>query len=191
MRSLVLASQSPRRSELLTAAGISFTVRARPVREEREPDEQPDDYVRRLAWTKASASWASGGHDPNEIVLGADTVVVLDQEVLEKPRDVEDAKRMLGLLSGREHIVMTGICLRVQDASWSHVEQTEVTFAPMTRIEIESYVDSGEPFDKAGGYAIQEHSELIVANYRGSFTNIVGLPLETTKQILTRCGLRA
>jgi septum formation protein len=115
---LILASQSPRRRELLATAGILFTVRVREVEEIRAPGEPPDDYARRLARAKAEAAW----EDRNEIVLGADTVVVLDQQVLEKPRDQADARAMLRLLSGREHTVITGICLR--HPGGSHIDST-------------------------------------------------------------------
>jgi septum formation protein len=173
MRPLVLASQSPRRSELLTAAGIPFVVRARSVREIREEGEPPDEYVRRLAWTKASASW----EERDEIVLGADTVVVLDQEVLEKPRDVEDARRMLNLLSGREHVVITGICLLHPGGAMVDTVSTTVRFVPLSAEEIDAYVASGEPMDKAGAYAIQGLASKFVESIDGCFFNVVGLPV--------------
>ena len=184
MRSLILASQSPRRSELLTAAGIPFTVRVRPVREIRETDEPPDDYVRRLAWTKASASWADGGQRRDEIVLGADTVVVLDQQVLEKPRDAEDARRMLMLLSGREHIVMTGICLTHADGTIVDNVSTTVRFLSLSAEEIDAYVASGEPMDKAGAYGIQGLASKFVESIDGCFFNVVGLPVSRVYRYL-------
>lgn len=177
---LVLASQSPRRRELLTAAGIPFIVRVKPVEEVRASDETPDTYVRRLARAKAEASWE--GRD--EIVLGADTVVVLDREVLEKPRDAEDARRMLRLLSGREHTVITGICLRHAGGAEIDSVATAVCFLPLSAEEIDAYVASGEPLDKAGGYGIQGLASKFVERIDGCFFNVVGLPVSRVYRYL-------
>lgn len=171
---LVLASQSPRRSELLTTAGFQFTIRVRPVEEQRAPGEAPEAYVRRLAREKAEAVWE--GHDV-EVVLGADTVVVLDGEVLEKPRDADDARRMLALLSGREHIVITGICLRHLRGAEVDSVTTSVHFLPLSGKEIDDYVASGEPMDKAGAYAIQGLASKFIDRIEGDFSNVVGLPV--------------
>jgi len=170
---LVLASQSPRRRELLTTAGFEFTVRARPVEETRAAGEDPDAYVRRLAREKAEAAW----EDRDEIILGADTVVVLDGEVLEKPRDAADARRMLRLLSGREHTVITGICLRHAHGAEVNSSSTRVHFLALTEAEIDAYVDSGEPMDKAGAYAIQGLASRFIDRIEGDFANVVGLPV--------------
>ena len=177
---LILASQSPRRRELLTTAGILFTVRAREVEEIRAPGEAPDAYVRRLARAKAEAAWE--GRD--EIVLGADTVVVLGQEVLEKPRDAADARAMLRLLSGREHTVITGICLRHPGGVQVDSSATRVRFAPLTDAEIDAYVVSGEPMDKAGGYAIQGLASKFVERVEGCYFNVIGLPLSQVYRYL-------
>jgi septum formation protein len=180
MPRLVLASQSPRRRELLTTAGFSFDVRVRPVEEVRGADEAPEAYVRRLAEAKAEASWDGA----DEIVLGADTVVVLDQEVLEKPRDVADAGRMLTLLSGREHTVITGICVRHAGGRTLDHVSTAVRFVELTAREIEEYVASGEPMDKAGAYAIQGLASKFVERIDGCFFNVVGLPVSTVYRYL-------
>ena len=170
---LVLASASPRRRELLAAAGIPFEVRVAPVEELRRPGEGPADYVARLARDKAFAVAAS----EREAVLGADTTVVLGESVLEKPLDADDARRMLALLSGRDHQVMTGICLRRGSHSISAVETTLVRFSTMTASEIDAYVATGEPMDKAGAYAIQGIASRWVTRIEGCYFNVVGLPV--------------
>jgi len=157
----------------LTTAGFEFTVRVRPVEETRAAGEDPDAYVRRLAREKAEAAW----EDRDEVVLGADTVVVLDGEVLEKPRDAADARRMLGLLSGREHIVITGICLRHAGGAYADSSSTRVHFLALTGAEIDEYVASGEPMDKAGAYAIQGLASKFIDRIEGDFANVVGLPV--------------
>ena len=177
---LVLASQSPRRRELLTTAGFSFTVRVRPVEEVRRAGEPPEAYVRRLAESKAEAAWDGA----DEIVLGADTVVVLDQDVLEKPHDLADARRMLTLLSGREHTVITGICLRHAGGREVDHVSTAVRFLPLTAAEIDAYVASGEPMDKAGAYAIQGLASKFVERIDGDFFNVVGLPVSRVYRYL-------
>ncbi|MEP6540408.1 MAG: Maf family protein, partial [Bryobacteraceae bacterium] len=148
---LILASQSPRRKEILERAGFSLAVRVSGVPEERMAGEPAAAYVRRLAREKAEAV----RRDSGEIVLGADTVVVFGENVLEKPRDAADATSMLSMLSGEEHRVITGICLRHEGGVISDSAETSVTFAPLSGVEIEEYVNSGEPMDKAGAYAIQ------------------------------------
>jgi septum formation protein len=170
---LVLASQSPRRRELLSIAGFHFSVRVKPVEEVHREGESPVDYVRRLARDKAEAAWES----PSEIVLGADTVVVIDDQVLEKPVDADHAKAMLRLLSGREHTVITGICLRHRDGAIVDHAATQVRFSPLTESETTAYVASGEPFDKAGGYAIQGLASKFVESVNGCYFNVMGLPL--------------
>jgi len=177
---LVLASQSPRRRELLTTAGIPFTVRVRQVEEVRAPGEPPDAYARRLARAKAEAAWE--GRD--EIVLGADTIVVLDQEVLEKPRDAADAHAMLHRLSGREHTVITAICLLHPGGAQVDSSATRVRFAPLTGAEIDAYVATGEPMDKAGAYAIQGLASKFVEHVEGCYFNVIGLPLSQVYRYL-------
>ncbi len=178
---LVLASKSPRRQEILRAAGISFVVRAADIREERGPHESAIDYVRRLAEEKACAV----PMEPGEVVLGADTTVVIDGQVLEKPRDAADALRMITLLSGREHEVITGICLRSESRKIVDVAITRVRFVELTRGEIETYAASGEPMDKAGGYAIQGLASKFIDRIEGDYFNVVGLPVALVYRQLT------
>ena len=171
---LILASQSPRRQEILKSAGIEFRVRLPAgVEEKRMPGENADVYVTRLARAKA----ASVRPEPGDIVLGADTVVVVDDQILEKPRDAADAARMLRLLSGREHFVVTGVCLRSQWRSVIASESTRVRFVPLTEPEIAAYVESGEPMDKAGAYAIQGLASKFIDRIDGCYWNVVGLPV--------------
>jgi septum formation protein len=173
LRTLVLASKSPRRQQILRDAGIPFVVRASNVVEERRPEESPSDYVRRLAEEKA---FAVPMH-PGEVVLGADTTVVVDHHVLEKPRDTSDAMRMLALLSGREHEVITGICLRSESRKIVDVAITRVRFVPLREEELEAYAASGEPMDKAGAYAIQGLASKFIDRIDGDYFNVVGLPV--------------
>ena len=170
---LVLASKSPRRQQILRDAGIPFVVRAADIPEERQPGEPPIDYVRRLAEQKAFAVTMH----PGEVVLGADTTVVIDDQVLEKPRDAADARRMLTLLSGREHQVTTGICLRAESRKIVDVAITRVRFVPITPEELEAYAATGEPMDKAGGYAIQGLASKFIDRIEGDYFNVVGLPV--------------
>jgi septum formation protein len=170
---LVLASQSPRRSEILRQAGIPFTVRVADVDESPLPGEMPPAYVRRLAEAKARAVLAA----PDETVLGADTTVVIDGEILAKPADAADARRMLALLSARRHEVLTGICLRRGEQAVCDHAVTAVVFAPLTEREIAEYVASGEPMDKAGAYAIQGLASKFVERIEGDYFNVMGLPV--------------
>src|SRR5579871_514778 len=171
---LILASQSPRRSEILRQAGFSFVVRPANVDETVRDSEAPEDYVKRVARDKACA--IEPGRD--DIVLGADTTVVIDGRILAKPMDRADAVRMLQLLSGREHVVLTGICLRDAGHSIVDVAETRVRFHPLSTGEIEQYAETGEPMDKAGAYAIQGGAAKFVARIEGSYANVVGLPIE-------------
>lgn len=173
MPELILASESPRRRELLAIAGFQFSVRARPVEEVREPQETPIQYARRLALEKAAAA----SPRPGEIVLGADTVVVIDDCILEKPADAVDACAMLRLLSGRQHAVITGVGLIHDKGSISDHARTDVTFAPISEAEIDAYVASGEPMGKAGAYAIQGLASKFVERIDGCYFNVMGLPL--------------
>ena len=170
---LVLASKSPRRQQILRDAGIPFVVRSVDVPEVRRPGESATDYVRRLAEAKAFAEPLG----PREVVLGADTVVVVDGQVLEKPRDAADAARMLGLLSGREHEVITGICLRTTARKIVDVATTRVRFVILSSEELNAYVASGEPIDKAGAYAIQGLAAKFIDRIEGDYFNVVGLPV--------------
>jgi septum formation protein len=170
---LVLASQSPRRAEILRQAGIPFSVRVCPVDETAHDAERPEDYVRRLAGQKALA--VAAGHD--EVILGADTTVVIDGIMLAKPTDAADARRMLGLLSGRRHEVLTGIALRHAGGLIRDWAVTGVWFQPMTDAEIHDYAASGEPLDKAGAYAIQGLASKYIEKIEGCYFNVVGLPV--------------
>ncbi len=173
MPTLVLASQSPRRRELLAVAGIPFTVRVRPVEELIGGGERAEDYVVRLARAKAEAAWEGS----DEIVLGADTVVVLVDRVLEKPADSAAAREMLRSLSGRTHVVVTGICLRHAGGALCDRELTRVHFVALTDPEIDEYIASGEPMDKAGAYAIQGLASKFIDRIEGCYFNVMGLPL--------------
>jgi septum formation protein len=170
---VVLASQSPRRAEILSQAGIPFIVRAAPVDETPRDGEKPEDYVRRLAEWKALAVPAG----PEETILGADTTVVIDGQMLGKPVNAADAQRMLAMLSGRRHEVMTGICLKRAQELVNDWAVTQVWFAQMSEQEIASYVASGEPADKAGAYAIQGLASKYIEKIEGCYFNVVGLPV--------------
>jgi septum formation protein len=183
---LVLASQSPRRREILRQAGIPFTVRAADVDESVLAGESPAAYVQRLATAKAYAIEAAEG----EMVLGADTTVVIDGEILAKPEDAADARRMLAQLSGRRHEVLTGICVRRGAASICDCVTTSVEFAALTDAEIEEYVASGEPMDKAGAYAIQGLASKFVERIEGDYFNVMGLPVALVYRHLREAKLR-
>jgi len=181
MRMLILASASPRRSELLRNAGIMFTVYPAHVTEEPLHDELPLDYARRLARDKARAVFSRCPHD---VVLGADTVVVVDEHLLEKPSGVEDAARMLRLLSGRVHQVITGVCVVAENFEQTEAEVTQVVFGELTEAEITSYVSSGEPMDKAGAYGIQGVASRWIGHIAGCYFNVVGLPVARVYRLL-------
>jgi septum formation protein len=171
---LILASRSPRRAELLSAAGIEFTVRPADIDETPLPDEDARAYVLRVSREKAEAVPTA----PEETVLAADTTVVIDGEILGKPADFADAANMLRKLSGCRHEVITGICLRRGAKEFSAVSVTAVWFSPLTDEEIDAYVQSGEPMDKAGAYAIQGLASLLIPRIEGSYANVVGLPVD-------------
>ena len=170
---LVLASNSPRRREILTAAGFEFVVRVPDIAEEHRPGEPPVEYVRRLAEQKAFAV----PMNPGDTILAADTTVVVEGQLLEKPRDAPDAVRMLTLLSGREHEVITGICLRSETRTIVDAAVTRVRFVALIQQEIDAYVASGEPMDKAGAYAIQGLASKFIERVEGCYFNVVGLPI--------------
>lgn len=177
---LVLASASPRRAELLRLAGLEFDVVVSDADETMHPDETAVTYVCRVAEAKADLV---GARYPDRLVLAADTTVVADGVMLGKPRDAAEARAMLTRLSGRTHEVMTGLCLRGATRR-SAVEVTTVEFAPLSAGEIEWYVASGEPFDKAGAYAIQGLASRFVLRIEGSYANVVGLPVATLYRML-------
>lgn len=171
---LILASASPRRRELLASAGLEFAVVVPEIDETPLPGETPRDTVLRLAREKASAIAA---RHPQARVLAADTTVVLDGRMLEKPKDTDEARRMLRSLSGRTHEVLTAYALWQNDTLHSDVCTTRVTFRALTDTEIETYIATGEPMDKAGAYGIQSGAAHMVRSLEGSYTNVVGLPL--------------
>ena len=178
---LVLASRSPRRSELLRAAGIDFIVRVTDVDESADPGELPLAYVQRLAGEKARAVERRDG----EMILAADTTVALGAEILGKPDNDEDARRMLRLLSGKVHEVHTGVCVRTSATITTAVATTRVWFSELSAAEIDAYVASGEPVDKAGAYAIQGLASKFIPRIEGSYSNVVGLPVDLVYRMLT------
>jgi septum formation protein len=185
---VVLASRSPRRAELLAAAGIEFTIRAADVDETPLDGEAPRDYVLRLAEEKARAVQA----DRDEIVIAADTTVVLrsviGSEIMGKPNDAGDAARMLRALAGRRHEVITAICLKRGDRIVLDSASTAVWLATLSDSEIADYVASGEPMDKAGAYAIQGLASRFIDRIDGSYSNVVGLPVALVYRHLRTCG---
>jgi septum formation protein len=188
MNPLILASASPRRRELLAQLGLPFTVVVAEVTEQEDPAAEPRTLVAHNAALKAD--WVAARH-PEAWVLGADTIVFLDRTVFNKPRDAAEARQMLRQLSGRTHTVYTGLALRRQAAGYraDGGEASTVTFRELSAPLIEAYLAKVHTLDKAGGYGIQDHGEMIVAGWTGSFSNIMGLPLDATKQILTDAGL--
>lgn len=192
---LYLASQSPRRSELLTQIGVPFTVLAVNIDETVKAKESPEDYVIRLAKEKASAGWIIT-KNTNKAVLGSDTAVVIEGVILGKPKDNNDAKRMLNLLSGKTHQVMTAVALVVPSENAEIAEPrtvisvSEVSFKRLLTTEIEQYVYSGECDDKAGSYAIQGLAAAFITHLSGSYSGVMGLPLYETLELLNNAGIR-
>jgi len=182
---LVLASASPRRSDLLAGLGLRFEVRVADVDESPVPRERPADLVERLAGAKA----AEVGATRREVVVAADTVVVVDDEALGKPVDRDDAARMLRRLGGRTHEVLTGVAVRLGARLDTTVVSTDVTFRPLTEGDIAWYVATGEPLDKAGAYAIQGAGGLFVEKIVGSYHNVVGLPLAQLASMCARMDI--
>lgn len=183
---LILASASPRRRDLLGALGVPFAVVVPGIDEKPWPGEKPASYALRNAAEKAREVWRRRGGDA--LVLAADTIVVQDDHILEKPDDAEHAVAMLRRLSGQAHQVITGVCLlRVNGAGlreWGDAVRTGVRFRTLTEGEIAAYVATGEPMDKAGAYAIQGGAAAFVDGYDGSYSNVVGLPMETVERLL-------
>jgi len=183
MHRLILASASPRRRELLTQAGYAFEVQPAHVNEELRPDEDPITYVVRLAREKAQAVFAEVD-DPEAIVLGADTTVTLDSQVLAKPEDAADAAHMLRLLSGRTHRVITGVAIATAKGTEVAAEVTGVQFLTLSDEEIAAYIATGEPMDKAGAYGIQGLAARWIPRVEGCYFNVVGLPLALVASML-------
>ncbi len=177
---VILASQSPRRRELLSRFPFPFTVKVADIDEYMDPGQEPEKAVAQVSRRKAEAIERS----PEDVVIAADTIVVCCGYVLGKPCDEEDAFQMLSMLSGRVHQVMTGITVLYGDKSYTHTEITEVAFRSLTEKEIHRYIASGEPMDKAGSYGIQGGASLFVQKLIGDYFNVVGLPVCRLAQIL-------
>lgn len=186
---LYLASGSPRRRELLMQIGVPFVPLAVAIDESPAPDETPATYVERLARDKAAAGLASLIGDRQAVVLGADTTVVLDGRILGKPRDRAEAQAMLQALGGRGHEVMTAVALAAAGRCETRVVRSRVAFRPIAADEAEAYWTTGEPRDKAGGYAIQGLAAVFVSHLEGSYSAVVGLPLCETAQLLAEFGI--
>jgi len=182
---LILASGSPRRAEILTAVGWEFEKEVADVDETEFPGEKPDEYVLRLA--KIKAETVAANHE-NAFVLGADTIVVIDNQIIGKPKDFDDARRMLKLLSGNWHEVLTGVALVKVSEGNSEIrvdlQRTRVKFAEMNDEEIQFLVEKGEPLDKAGAYAVQAQAALFIEEIRGDYWNVVGLPVNLVYELL-------
>lgn len=183
---LILASQSPRRAELLTRLGLEFDIRPADIDETYLPGELPDAHCERLAREKAAAV---GAQAPDALVIGSDTIVVLDGEVLGKPRDAAHALQMLTRLSGREHEVHTGVAVAGQGRVESTLVRVRVRFRDLGRETWEAYVATGEPMDKAGAYGIQGYGSAVVAGIEGDYFAVMGLPVVSTLELLQRFGL--
>jgi septum formation protein len=183
---LILASASPRRRDYLDMLGLSFSVEVTDTAERVLPGETPEEHVERLSREKASAV---ARRRPEAAVLGGDTVVVLDDEILGKPEDAEDAERMLLRLSGRSHVVASGLALVLPTGEVrSGVTTTEVTFRAFRPRIARAYVDTGEPLDKAGAYGIQGFGAALVSEIRGDYYTVVGLPIPLLVRLFEECG---
>ena len=189
MPQLILASASPRRRALLMQLALPFTVIPANIEEQQLPNELPLAYVTRMAESKAAHL---ARQYPEALVLGADTIVVLDNDILGKPANIAAARHMLSRLSNRQHTVITGLALLQQRQQLSCLDtvSTLVRFRPLLPMEIEHYIATGEPFDKAGAYAIQGGAATFVVSLQGCYTNVVGLPLRRTAALLRSAGVR-
>jgi septum formation protein len=184
---IILASASPRRAELLRSAAIPFTVDVADIAEDLKAGEKPVEHAERLAREKAEVV---ANRNPGKIVLGADTIVLVDDQILGKPRDPADAKRMLGLLSGRAHQVITGVAIVFLESEYRKLEtrseKTEVFFDKLTSADIEAYIATREPMDKAGAYAIQGIASRWITKVEGDYANVVGLPVALVWEMLQK-----
>ena len=188
---LILASASPRRAELLTSAGYHFEVQSADIDERVTPGEAAEDYVQRLAVEKARAVLErTNPRGDDVLVLGADTTVVVDGEILGKPEDDEDSARMVRLLAGRPHRVLTGVSLCSRSLRLEAVDETLVFFQPMSDNDVHWYVASGEGRDKAGAYAIQGLASRFIPRIDGSHSNVVGLPVAVVAELISRAESR-
>lgn len=181
---IYLASASPRRRELLEQIGVSFQVIRVDVDESPREAESPEDYVSRIALDKARYGWQSAGYQNKKPVLGADTTMLIDHEILGKPVNQQHAIDMLMRLSGRRHRVMTAVALVDKDSEQVAVSSSFVTFRDLSKAECEAYWHTGEPVDKAGSYAIQGKAAMFVSKLEGSYSGVMGLPLYETAELL-------
>jgi septum formation protein len=187
---IYLASGSPRRRELLQQIGVPFTVIRADLDETVRKGEAPPEYVARLASAKADAGWLRSRDLAQAPVLAADTAVVLDGKILGKPKGMDDAMTMLGELSGRTHEVLTAVALRTSLGGQVKVSRSSVTFRGIDAAEARRYWETGEPLDKAGAYAIQGYAAVFIADLKGSYSGVMGLPLFETAQLLEAAGMR-
>lgn len=183
---LILASQSPRRRELLAMLGIPFEVMTAGIEEAMDPALGPAENVARVCAAKAKAV---GEAHPGRLILAADTIVVVEGRILGKPHSPQEAKAMLRTLSGRSHTVMTGFCLWQDGTADVHVEQTHLRFKPLSEAEIDAYIATGSPMDKAGAYGIQDQASIFVEALEGDYYNVMGLPLCALAKRLRRRGV--
>jgi septum formation protein len=188
---LYLASQSPRRKQLLGQLGFAFDTLDIEVPERRQPGEPPEDYVRRVAREKAGAGLLQVAAVPGAVVLGGDTEVVLDDTVFGKPVDAADAARMLAQLSGRTHTVLSAVCCCDRGREAGRLSVSRVRFAALAPAEIAAYVATGEPLGRAGAYAIQGRAGAFIEHLEGSYTGVMGLPLHETALLLREFGIEA
>ena len=180
---LILASASPRRAEILTAVGWKFEKHAAEVDETELPNEKPADYVQRLAGEKAAAV---AEKYKNRLVLGADTIVVIENQIVGKPKDLADARKMLRMLSGNWHEVLTGVAIVKDKEIFIGLQRTRVKFAELIEAEIEFLIEQGEPLDKAGAYAVQAQAALFIEQIKGDYWNVVGLPVSLVYELVSR-----
>ena len=185
---LYLASASPRRRELLDQIGVPCLVRPVDIDESRQPEEEPRDYVLRLARAKAETAWSRFAAAEGKPVLAADTAVVLEGEIFGKPRNQTEGSVMLGRLSGRTHEVLTAVALRTPVGLDTRLSASRVTFRALAPGEPERYWKTGEAADKAGAYAVQGHAAMFIAHLSGSYSGVMGLPLFETAELLQRAG---
>lgn len=186
---IYLASASPRRRELLEQIGVKYQLLVVEVDETPQKSESPEDYVSRLALEKARAGWQQLETNHKKPVLGADTVVVINNEILGKPENQEHAVRMLQTLSGQTHQVLSGIALVAENQQKVSINTSLVTFRDLSKDECEAYWHTGEPVDKAGSYAIQGRAAMFISDLSGSYSGVMGLPLYETAELLQNAGV--
>jgi septum formation protein len=185
---IILASGSPRRAEILNSIGWEFTKDVPDIDEGELPGESPESYVQRLAKNKAKTVAA---RYPGQLVLGADTTVVVDGEIIGKPTDLADARRMLEMLSGKRHEVLTGVAVVSNGKVQLGLQRTAVKFAHMTDAEINFLAEMGDPLDKAGAYAVQAQAALFIEGIEGDYWNVVGLPISLVYELVKKAGFNA